>query len=49
MCKNIKKHIIIIVVILLIPLWLNLINYILDFVIQAGLKNKTYIGIIGSK
>lgn len=43
-----KKTIITIILILTIPLWLPIINYIFDFLIQAGRIIGTYIRLIGS-
>lgn len=44
--KN-KKNIITIILIITIPLWLPILNYIFDFLIQAGRIIGTYIRIIG--
>jgi len=44
--KN-KKLIITIILIITIPLWLPIINYIFDFLIQAGRIIGTYIRVIG--
>lgn len=50
MNKNLKlkKYLLPIIVIITIPFWLTLINYVLDFVIQAGRVTGTYIRVIGS-
>ncbi len=45
--KN-KKFIIPIFLIITIPVWLPLLNYIIDFLIQAGRITGTYIRVIGS-
>lgn len=45
--KN-RKFIIPIILIVTIPFWLPLLNYIFDFVIQAGRITGTYIRVIGS-
>lgn len=46
---KLKKYVIPIIVIATIPFWLTLVNYILDFVIQAGRVTGTYIRVIGSE
>ena len=44
-----KKIILKIILILTIPLWLMLFNYISDFLIQTGRITGTYIRVIGAK
>ena len=45
--KNKKLVIISIIIVLTIPFWLPLLNYIFDFIIQAGRITGTYIRTIG--
>ncbi|MBQ9071663.1 MAG: hypothetical protein IJY25_00700 [Bacilli bacterium] len=45
--KN-KKFIIAIILILTIPIWLPILSYIFEFIIQAGRIMGTYIRLIGS-
>jgi len=45
--KN-KKIIIPIIIIITIPIWLPLLNYVFDFLIQAGRITGTYMRVIGS-
>ena len=45
--KN-KKIILAVILILTLPLWLSILNYIFEFIIQAGRIIGTYIRVIGS-
>lgn len=45
---KIKKFIIPIILIITMPIWLSLLNYIIDFIIQIGRITGTYIRVIGS-
>lgn len=50
MNKNLKlkKYLLPTILIITIPFWLTLVNYMLDFVIQAGRTAGTYIRVIGN-
>lgn len=43
-----NKKIIILILILTIPLWLPILNYIVDFIFEAGKILGTYVRIVGS-
>ena len=46
--SNYKRILLALVVIITIPIWLTLLNYIFDFIIEAGRITGTIIRIIGS-
>jgi len=43
-----KKIILITILILTIPIWLTLLNYVFDFIIESGRITGTIIRLIGS-
>ena len=47
-CSNYKKILIIGILILTIPIWLTLLNFIFDFIIESGRITGTIIRMIGS-
>lgn len=44
-----KKEIITIIILLTIPIWLPILTYIFNFLIQAGRIVGTYVRLIGSQ
>ena len=46
--SNYKKLLLATIVIITIPIWLTLLNYIFDFIIEAGRITGTVIRVIGS-
>ena len=46
--SNYKKILTSLIIIITIPMWLTLLNFIFDFIIQAGRITGTLIRIIGS-
>lgn len=49
MIKKLRRYLLPIILVVTIPFWLTLVNYILDFVIQAGRVTGTYIRVIGNE
>jgi len=46
--SNYKKIILTLIIVITLPIWLTLLNFIFDFIIQAGRITGTFIRIIGS-
>ena len=46
--SNYKKILFTLVIIITIPIWLTLLNFMFDFVIEAGKITGTFIRVIGS-
>ena len=47
--SNYKKILLTTLILITIPIWLTLLNYIFDFIIEAGRITGTLIRVIGSK
>ena len=46
--SNYKKMLLALIILITLPIWLTLLNFIFDFIIQAGRITGTIIRVIGS-